>query len=118
MLRALFVVSLASGCLVSATAAPARSADVQLSISSSGGEGLAFAPDTAVVPPGAIVRIDFRNVSSQAHNLTFPSPISTGSRTIVEAGASDVFDLVAPGPGRYPFVCTIHVGMSGTMTVK
>ena len=63
------------------------------------------------------VRITFRNESSQPHNLTFPAPISAASMTIVEPGMSATVDLLTPAPGSYPFVCTIHVGMSGTLTV-
>ena len=36
----------------------------------------------------------------------------------VEPGASDAATFVTPGPGSYTFVCTIHMGMAGTLTVE
>ena len=38
-------------------------------------------------------------------------------RTIVEPGGFDEILLGQMNPGTYPFVCTIHDGMVGTLTV-
>lgn len=82
------------------------------------GDGLAFEPDAISAPPATLVRVGLRNDSSQAHNLTFQAPISAATRTIVEAGGSDSATFVSPGPGSYTFVCTIHMGMTGSLTVE
>ena len=108
--------ALASSCLP-AGALPLGTPALELMVESAAGETLAFVPDSIRAPAGTFVRITFRNGSSQEHNLTFQAPISVGSDTIVAAGASDAVELVTPGPGTYSFVCTIHMGMSGTLTV-
>ena len=111
------VVGLACGCVRADMASPAATAALELTVGSAAADELAFLPDTVGAPSGTRVRITFRNESSQPHNLTFPGPISAATMTIVEPGMSDAVDLLTPGPGTYPFVCTIHVGMSGTLTI-
>jgi plastocyanin len=112
------VVALACGCVRADMATPAATPALELTVGSAGGDALEFLPDVVSAPAGLDIRITFRNESSQPHNLTFPAPISAASMTIVEAGMSDAIDLRTPAPGSYPFVCTIHVGMSGTLTVS
>jgi plastocyanin len=118
LLKLALIVVLACGCVTAdgASAPPATPA-LELTVGSAGGEAMAFVPDVVRAPSGTRVRITFRNESSQPHNLTFPTPISAASMTIVEPGMSDAVDVLTPGPGSYRFVCTIHVGMSGTLTV-
>lgn len=70
----------------------------------------------SVAYAGSIV-VTFRNASSQAHNLVFTGDIEAATRTIVEPGTSDEITLRIPGPGSYPFVCTIHEGMHGSLSV-
>ena len=111
------VVALACGCVRADMASPPATPAFELTVGSARGDALAFLPDVVGAPSGTRVRITFRNESSQPHNLTFPAPISAASMTIVEPGMSDAVDLLTPEPGSYPFVCTIHVGMSGTLTV-
>lgn len=82
------------------------------------GEALSFEPASISAPAATLVRITFRNNSSLAHNLTFQAPMSAATRTIVAAGASDAMTFVTPEPGVYPFVCTIHMGMAGTLAVE
>jgi plastocyanin len=110
--------AVAGGCVPPGSARPAGTPAIELTVSSAAGDALAFVPDSIAAPAGTSVRITFRNMSSQSHNLTFHAPISVGSRTIVDAGASDALVLLTPGPGRYPFVCTIHMDMSGTLVVE
>jgi plastocyanin len=109
---------LAAGCVAQATPRPTAATAVELTVSSAAGHTLAFVPDVLAAPAGVLISVTFRNVSSQSHNLTFQAPISVGSRTIVEAGSSDLVVLTTPTPGRYPFVCTIHEGMTGTLAVE
>jgi plastocyanin len=110
---------LAAGCAASAQpTASASAAVVELVVATDVGANLRFVPDEVTAPARTRVRVTFRNASTQPHNLTFEAPISGGTRTIVEAGGSDAIDLVTPGPGRYSFGCTIHMGMSGTLAVE
>lgn len=109
---------LAVSCAVAGAAAPAPIPELELVVSSAEGEALAFVPDTVVAPADTTVRIVFRNAAAVSHNLTFQAPISLGTATIVEAGATDSVVLHTPGSGDYVFVCTIHMGMAGTLTVE
>jgi plastocyanin len=110
---------LAGSCSASPSATPSMSAPaLEVVVTTDMAAELRYVPAEVSVPAHTAVRLTFRNVSTQAHNLTIDAPISRGTRTIVEAGGSDTFDLVTPAPGRYSFVCTIHMGMSGTLTVK
>lgn len=109
---------LAAGCAGPAQSTPSASAAVELVVTTDGGADLRFVPAEVIAPARTRVRVTFRNVSTQPHNLTFDAPIVAGTRTIVEAGGVDAIELVTPGPGRYAFSCTIHVGMSGTLAVN
>ena len=82
------------------------------------GEQLAFTPSELRVPEGRPIRLTFRNGSSLAHNLVFTSGIAASTKTIVDPGGSEQLALATPAPGAYRFVCTIHVEMSGTLTVE
>lgn len=109
---------LAAGCAGPAQSTPSASAAVELVVTTDAGADLRFVPGEVIAPARTRVRVTFRNVSTQPHNLTFDGPIGGGTRTIVEAGGSDAVELVTPGPGRYAFGCTIHMGMSGTLAVN
>ena len=99
------------------TPAPSSSSTTAVTISSASGETLAYDPAEATIRAAGPIAIIFTNRSSLPHNLVFTGGLSGGTRTIVEPGASaDV--LVGPtAPGRYPFGCTIHEGMRGTLIV-
>lgn len=107
---------LLGGCAANG-AGPSPTPAIELTVASAAGATLLFLPEVVAAPADTPVRIMFVNASNQAHNLTFQAPISLGTRTIVEAGASEAIELRTPAPGLYPFVCTIHLGMSGTLTV-
>lgn len=108
-----------AGCAATAQPTPSASAAVrELVIATDGASELRFVPAAVSAPARTPIRLTLRNVSTQAHNLTFANPALGGTRTIVEAGGSDAFDLVTPGPGRYRFACTIHMEKSGTLTVE
>ena len=110
--------AVAAACVMPVASRPSQTAELELLVSSAPGNLLTFVPGAISAPAGTLVRVAFRNDSSQAHNLTFQAPISAATRTIVEAGASDAATFVTPGPGSYTFVCTIHMGMTGTLTVE
>jgi plastocyanin len=108
---------LAGACTPAAGPAPTSSPAADVTVAAGPGDTLTFGPDVVHVPPHSTVRITLANGSSQAHNLTFQSPISVATRTIVEAGSTDTLVIQTPGPGSYEFVCTIHMGMTGTLEV-
>jgi plastocyanin len=107
------------GCSPTVPAASvASSAAVDVIITSAAGERPAFEPAETTVDASGPVAMTFLNRSSLAHNLVFTAGLTGATRTIVEPGASDELLLVPPGPGTYPFVCTIHDGMAGTLVVR
>lgn len=99
-----------------ASASPAGEGTA-LTIGTDTGAELRFDPETASVPTGAQVSLTFENNSTVPHNLTFNEPISVATNAIVAAGAAETIEFTAPEPGDYPFVCTLHPGMDGTLTV-
>ncbi|MFD7734791.1 cupredoxin domain-containing protein [Kitasatospora phosalacinea] len=73
-----------------------------------------FAPDTLTVAPGT--KITVTNQDSTAHTLTATGAKAFDTGTLAP-GASATF--TAPSaPGDYPYLCTIHQFMTGTLTVK
>lgn len=89
----------------------------EVTIGTDEGLELLFVPETAEAPAGAQVTLTFQNVSQAPHNLTFSDPIDAATETIVAPGASETLEFTAPEPGDYPFVCTLHPGMDGVLTV-
>ena len=110
---------LVAGCIATApavTASPAGSTDV--TITTAPGDATAFVPAETVIQPGRPISITFRNGSSLPHNLVFTAGLTATTRTIVDPGTSDDLLISALGPGTYPFVCTIHDGMSGRLIAQ
>ena len=110
---------LVAGCIAIApavTASPAGSTDVM--ITTAAGDATAFVPAETVVQSGRPISITFRNGSSLPHNLVFTAGLTATTRTIVEPGTSDELLISPLGPGTYPFVCTIHDGMSGKLVAQ
>ncbi len=80
---------------------------------------LKFVPATISAPANTEVKLTFNNQStSQPHNLTFQQGITAATATNVATGQSETITFRTPGPGSYPFVCTIHPTMVGTLTVQ
>lgn len=100
-----------------AASQPPDSGSVEITIGTDEGQELLFVPDSAEAPSGAAVTLTFQNVSQAPHNLTFNDPIEAATETIVEPGASQTLEFTAPEPGDYTFVCTLHPGMDGILTV-
>ncbi len=99
-----------------APASPSPAATVEVTITTARGETTAFEPAETVVAATGPISITFLNASSLPHNLTFIG-ITAATRTIVEPGASDELLLTPVAAGSYPFVCTVHEGMAGVLTV-
>ncbi|HYH91916.1 MAG TPA: PQQ-dependent sugar dehydrogenase [Candidatus Saccharimonadales bacterium] len=89
-----------------------------LTIGTDSGAALLFDPDEATAPGGGEISITFENRSTVPHNLTFADPIDAATATVVPAGASETITFAAPEPGAYDFVCTLHPGMDGVLTVE
>jgi plastocyanin len=74
-----------------------------------------FSPVTLSVSPGTVVTV--RNEDSVTHTLTDkadPKLFSTG-----DVGPGQVKTFKAPGTaGSYPYICTIHQYMTGTLVVR
>ena len=100
-----------------ASASPAGDA-TPLTIGTRTGSELEFEPDEVSVPAGVRVSVTFENHASLPHNLTFSAPINVATGPVVDPGASETIEFEAPAPGDYTFMCTIHPGMEGTLTVE
>ena len=110
--------SVVIACSTVGLGANGSAATVAVTISSARGEATTFEPARASVTASGAIAVTFRNDSSLPHNLTFTGALTAATRTIVEPGASDEVLLAPVAPGAYPFVCTIHDGMAGTLVVE
>ena len=90
---------------------------VRITVGTDAGADLRFEPAEVSVPAGSSVELTFQNQATVPHNLTFQGAITAATATTVEPGASDTVEFQAPAPGSYPFVCTLHPGMEGTLVV-
>jgi len=75
--------------------------------------GTSFVPPAIVVARGATVQ--FTNEDGIIHDASFALQ-SIGSTGRYRTGSAS---LVMPAsPGTYPYTCTVHPGMDGTVTVE
>jgi plastocyanin len=78
-------------------------------------KNFAFSPASVAVSPGAVVTV--RNEDSVTHTLTDKADSTLFNTGPVSPGQSKTFK--APDkPGSYPFFCTIHQFMTGTLVVR
>lgn len=106
-----------------AASAPAGSAPAgetaEVTVGTDTGGALQFDPASVTVPAGSSVSLVFENRSTSVpHNLTFGDPINEATATIVDPGGSETLEFTAPDPGDYTYMCTLHPGMEGTLTVE
>lgn len=86
-------------------AAPAQGAIADVSIS-----GAAFNPPTTTIDQGDSVR--WTNNDFLQHTVTFSGFGSPGT-----LGNGDVFEHVFDSAGTFSYLCTLHAGMNGSVTV-
>lgn len=124
-IRRLAVIGVFGGALVLASCSSGGSAATNStqsgstgSTASGGGKAItiknfAFSPSSITVAPGTTVTVT--NSDSVAHTVTSKTGgFDTGD---IQAGQSKTF--TAPNKaGSYPYICTIHQYMSGTLTVS
>jgi plastocyanin len=89
-----------------------------VSVETAPGAKLAFEPPVVTVDAVAPLTVTFHNRSTLPHNMVFTEGLAASTRTIVEPGTSDQLRVVPERPGTYPFVCTIHTGMAGSLIVE
>ena len=84
------------------------------------GAALLFVPESVTAPPESEVELIFNNEATVPHNLTFEesTPIEAATEEQLPPGQSQTLNFTTPAPGTYPFVCTIHPGMDGTLVVQ
>jgi plastocyanin len=77
-----------------------------------------FTPDTITIHPGK-VQITLINTGRGAPHDFSVTGIPADFVPLASAGQTMTATFTAPAPGRYQFVCTIHVaqGQTGTMIV-
>ncbi len=100
----------------SASAGGAEAAEVTIGTDTGG--ALKFDPTESSVSSGGEISVVFENRATVPHNLSFKEPINAATATIVDPGGSETISFPAPDPGTYRFVCTLHPGMEGSLTVK
>lgn len=76
-----------------------------------------FDPSTITVHPGTVHIVLINTGSGAPHDWSLLG--MAASAPLVGGGASSSVTFVAPAPGRYTFVCTIHSaqGQTGTLIV-
>lgn len=105
-------------CTVAGQAASlSPAATVGVTIMSARGDTTAFEPAETAVAAAGPISVTFHNASALPHNLTFIA-ITAATRTIVDPGTADELLLPPLAPGAYPFVCAIHEGMAGILTIR
>lgn len=105
----------------SGSAAPAASADANATHVSIIASGIAFTTPTVTAPADKPFVIDFDNEDpSTPHNVTIKD--STGAVKFPGATfngvATQPYQVSALPAGTYPFLCTVHPNMTGTLTVQ
>jgi plastocyanin len=75
-------------------------------------QGMAFNPVTITVPVGTTVK--WTNKASVTHNVT--SATAVFSSGPMGNGATYTFQFTTAG--TYPYTCTLHPGMAGTVIVQ
>jgi plastocyanin len=115
------VAALAAGCGGGGSSSSSSSSTASSQPASSGGGGavtvtmknIQFAPKDVTVKTGQT--ITWRNDDTVDHNVTAQSGASFRSKNFGNGGS---FSFKAAKAGTIKYVCTIHPGMDGTITVQ
>ena len=75
-------------------------------------DALQFAPTSSTAKVGQV--IEWTNTGSVLHNITFDEASCLTDSSFQPQGT---WDIQFTQPGSYPYHCTIHPGMDGTLTV-
>ncbi|HEY3523562.1 MAG TPA: cupredoxin domain-containing protein [Candidatus Limnocylindrales bacterium] len=84
-------------------------------------QGIQFTTQSVTAPAGTKFTLTFKN---QDNGIPHDVQIKDGSGTevfktdIITGVADKSYDVGPLQPGSYPFVCTIHPNMTGTLTVQ
>jgi plastocyanin len=92
----------------SAPAAPASGSAITI-------QNFAFSPATLTVPAGTTVMVS--NKDSVTHTVTASDSAKSFNTGDISANAMATFKAPSK-PGTYPYHCTIHTFMHGTLTVQ
>jgi plastocyanin len=117
-LAALAALALAAACIPAAGSEPTPEPTIAPVLIVTGPGERMFVPASLTAEAGTSVRLIYRNSSDESHNLTFLSPLSAATTTILDPGREELLEFPAPATGRYRFVCTIHPGMEGALIVE
>ena len=74
-----------------------------------------FNPASIQVSPNATVTWTWAGGSSEGHNVTFASSTVSAPSDTQTTGT---FGVTMPANGSFTYECTIHVGMTGLVTVQ
>jgi plastocyanin len=76
--------------------------------------GSSFSPATARIAAGGSVTW---NISGARHNVAFTAAAPPGG-SIPDTDPGNAVSRTFPDPGSYPYLCTRHSGMTGTVVVE
>jgi plastocyanin len=81
---------------------------------------ITFTQTTLTAPAGRPFTVAFDNRDAVPHNLDIRDAAGTSMfmGDIVTGPKVVVYEVPALPAGTYPFICTVHPGMTGTLTVK
>lgn len=93
-------------------APPSSSANVAASSTGDeyGGRSRSFVPSAVSVTVGG--EVTFTNPTDETHNITF-----AGEAASATLAPGQSHEETFPATGSFPFSCTLHAGMNGTVTV-
>ncbi|HUL50636.1 MAG TPA: plastocyanin/azurin family copper-binding protein [Gemmatimonadales bacterium] len=106
------VAAFAFACSSSSTSSAANCASSGAAATISASDGLTFGPSSATITHGQSVC--WQNTGAIAHTVT--SNDNTSFNSNLAGGA--MFQHTFPTAGAFPYRCTIHPGMAGTITVN
>ncbi|MDQ3996731.1 MAG: plastocyanin/azurin family copper-binding protein [Gemmatimonadota bacterium] len=107
---------------IRATSGTVQSAPVTVTVTGGGGTnpstasvaatGTTFNPSTVTIAPGGTVTWTF----AETHNVTFGAAQPTGGN--IPDTPSGSVSRTFPTAGNFPYTCTLHAGMNGTVNVQ